>query len=65
MINNYNELKIEDLKKELVSLKEEYSTIKKNILKGKEKNVRKSLSIKRNIARIQTALTQKSIQEVK
>lgn len=65
MRNNYNELKIEDLKKELVSLKEEYSTIKKNILKGKEKNVRKSLSIKRNIARIQTALTQKSIQEVK
>lgn len=65
MKNNYNEFKIEDLRKELVSLREEYSVLKKNILKGKEKNVRKSLSIKRNIARIQTALTQKNIQEVK
>ncbi len=51
-------LKKEELFKELGSLESELVRVKNEIRAGKEKNVRKSLRIKKNIARIRTVLNE-------
>lgn len=57
-MDDIRKLKKEELKKELGSLKAELVTAKKEIKSGKEKNVRKGLRIKKNIARIRTVLNE-------
>jgi ribosomal protein L29 len=57
-INDIRNLKKEELEKELGSLEAELVTAKKEIRYGKEKNVKKNLRIKRNIARIRTVLNE-------
>ncbi len=57
-IQEMKKLNKQELLKELGVLKQELETSKADISSGKEKNVRKSLRIKRNIARIQTVLNE-------
>ena len=57
-INEIRKLKKEELEKELGSLKAELATAKEEIKSGKEKNVRKGLRTKKNIARIRTVLNE-------
>ena len=52
-------LKTEELVTELLKKQEELFEVSKEIRNGKEKNVKKSLRIKRIIARIQTVLNEK------
>ncbi|KKR05649.1 MAG: 50S ribosomal protein L29 [candidate division WS6 bacterium GW2011_GWF2_39_15] len=52
-------MSVEDIKKEITSAYMELKNVTDNIRVGKEKNVRKSLNIKRNIARMLTVLKQK------
>ncbi len=58
-IKEIKEAKIEDLEKELERLSTELFQAKRDIRDGKEKNVKKSLRIKRIIARIQTVLNER------
>ena len=58
-IEEIRKLKIEDLEIELKSFRREFIQVGKDIRSGKEKNVKKSLRIKRIIARIQTVLNEK------
>ena len=58
-IEEIKKLKIEDLETELKSFCREFIQVGKDIRSGKEKNVKKSLRIKRIIARIQTVLNEK------
>ncbi len=58
-IKDIKAMKKEDLQKELVRFQTELFEAKKGIRDGKEKDVKKSLRIKRIIARIQTVLNEK------
>jgi ribosomal protein L29 len=58
-IKDIKVMKKEDLQKELAKFQAELFEAKKEIRDGKEKNVKKSLRIKRIIARIQTVLNEK------
>ena len=58
-IKEIRDLKTEQLEKELGKFRKELFQANKEIRDGKEKNVRKSLRIKRIIARIQTVLNEK------
>jgi ribosomal protein L29 len=58
-IQEIKKLKTEELVKELLKKQEELFEVSKDIRNGKEKNVKKSLRIKRIIARIQTVLNEK------
>ncbi len=67
-LEDIRKLNIEDLNTELRSYRAELIQVGKDIRSGKEKNVRKSLRIKRIIARIQTVLNEKvknNLKEVK
>ena len=57
-IKEMRKLKREDLEKELGQLCSQLEQAKQDIETGKEKNVRKTLRIKRNIARIHTVLNE-------
>lgn len=58
-IKEIKDSKTEELQKELESLSQELFQTKRDIRDGKEKNVKKSLRIKRIIARIQTVLNER------
>ncbi len=58
-IKDIKNLKIEQLEEELEKYSKELFQSNKDIREGKEKNVKKSLRIKRIIARIQTVLNEK------
>jgi len=58
-IKDIRAMKKEDLQKELAKFQADLLESKKGIRDGKEKNVKKSLRIKRIIARIQTVLNEK------
>jgi ribosomal protein L29 len=62
-IKEIRDTKTEQLEKELDKFERELLVAKKDIRDGKEKNVRKGLRIKRNIARIQTVLNERSKNE--
>ncbi len=62
-IKEIRDTKTEQLAKELDKFERELLVAKKDIRDGKEKNVRKGLRIKRNIARIQTVLNERSKNE--
>lgn len=54
---------IQDLESLLVSKKSEMVINSKNILKGSEKNVKKNLHLRKEIARISTILNEKKLLE--
>jgi ribosomal protein L29 len=58
-IKEIRSLKTEQLEKELEKFRKELFQSNKEIKDGKEKDVRKSLRIKRIIARIRTVLNEK------
>lgn len=58
-IKEIRNIKTEQLEKELDKFRKELFEVGKEIRDGKEKNVRKSLRIKRIIARIQTVLNER------
>jgi large subunit ribosomal protein L29 len=58
-IKEIRNIKTEQLEKELEKFRKELFEVAKEIRDGKEKNVRKSLRIKRIIARIQTVLNER------
>ncbi len=58
-IGEIKKLTIEQLETELAKFCKELVQVGKDVRNGKEKNVKKSLRIKRIIARIQTVLNEK------
>ncbi len=56
-------LKNDQLEQELEKFQREFTQANKEIKEGKEKNVKKSLRIKRIIARIQTVLNENKLKE--
>jgi ribosomal protein L29 len=58
-IKDMKKMKKEELEKELQKMENELQVVKKDVRSGKEKNVKKSLRIKKNIARIHTVLNEK------
>jgi ribosomal protein L29 len=58
-IGEIKKLTIEQLETELAKFRKELVQVGKDVRNGKEKNVKKSLRIKRIIARIQTVLNEK------
>ncbi len=61
-IKEIRKLKDEDLEKELGQLRSQLEQVKQDIEVGKEKNVRKTLRIKKNIARILTVLNERKVE---
>ena len=57
--NNFKEMKGEDLKKELVSLRESLRTIHFKAEGSRSKNVKESANLKKQIARVLTELNKK------
>lgn len=57
--DDIRKMSVDDIKKELTSLYLELRNVSDAIRTGKEKNVSKSLNIRRNIARMLTVLRQK------
>lgn len=54
---------IEELKQEIINLEKEIQKVVSDILQKKEKNVKKSSQIRKDIARIKTLLTEKLKEE--
>jgi len=48
-----------ELNKQLKDLKKDLETFASNVLQGKEKNVKKGLFIRKDIARVKTVLNEK------
>jgi len=61
--NSFKEMKREDLKKELVSLKESLRVIHFKAEGSKSKNVKESATLKKQIARVLTELNSKNNKE--
>lgn len=60
-IKDMRKLKVEELVAEELKQRDEYSKARAAVSKGKEKDVKKSLKIKRNLARILTVIREKEM----
>jgi len=58
-INNFKEMKAEELKKELVALQENLRVLHFKTEGSKSKNVKESLALRKQIARILTEVNKK------
>lgn len=61
--SEYRKMKTEELQKEIDKKSDEYVQIKEDIMRGKEKDVRKSLKLRREIAKMLTVLTEMNNKE--